>query len=86
MRTTIGPAPTIIAQAMELGILCRPVELGWIGSALLPTTDSFERIEACSNNYLGLYHPTPGQLMLDWMLITRELIESEYCESIKDPF
>lgn len=86
MKPTIGPANLVIAQAIELGILCRPVELGWIGSALAPTKDSFEKIEAETNNYLGLYHPTPGQIMLDWMLTTKELIESEYRESMKEPF
>lgn len=86
MKPTIGPANIVIAQAIELGILCRPVELGWIGSALAPTKEGFEKIEAETNNYLGLYHPTPGQIMLDWMLTTRELIEAEYAESIKMGF
>ena len=85
-KPTIGPAPLIIAQAVELGILCRPVEPGWCGEALSPGPDGFQRIEAGSNNYLGLRNVTPGQIMLDWTLTTRELLEAEYQESLRDPF
>ena len=86
MRPCIGCASAIIQSAMDLGILCRPVELGWTGTALRPEKDSFERVDAASNNYGGLYHPTPGQLCLDWMLTTRELIEAELAESYKMGF
>ena len=82
----VGPAPLIIAQAIELGILCRPVEPGWCGEALSPGSDGFQRIEALSNGYIGLRDVTPGQIMLDWMLTTRELLEAEYDEAAEAPF
>lgn len=86
MKPTIGPAPLIIAQAIELGILCRPLDGKWFGAALAPSKDSFERIEAASNNYLGLYYPTPHQIMLDWELTTRGLIDAEFNSNISHPF
>lgn len=86
MKPVIGPAPQIISQAMALGILCRPVEPGWCGEALSPGPDGFQRVEAASNNYLGLRNVTPGQIMLDWTLITKELLEKEYSEDLKGGF
>lgn len=86
MTITVGKSSDIIAAAMSINVLCRPVELGWTGTALKPERDSFERVDAASNNYGGLYHPTPGQLCLGWMLTTRELIEAELAESYKVGF
>lgn len=83
---TIGPAPLIIAQAMELGILCRPGELGWLGKALRPTVDGFEIVEAWTDNWLGYQSVTPGQIVLDWTLTTLEILKSEERESTDKPF
>lgn len=79
MKPVIGSAPEIIAQAMALGILCRPVEPGWCGEALEPRRDGFRRIEAWTTNLLGDRVITPHQILLDWTLITKELLEKE-CE------
>ncbi len=76
MKPVIGCASTIIQSAMDLGILCRPVEVGWSGTALEPTGDVFFRIEG-DLGYTGIYSPSPGQLCLDWMLTTRDLIKKE---------
>ncbi len=89
MKPVIGPAPEIIRSAMSLGILCRPVENGWVGTALKPGPDSFEYIDAESNNYGGLFNPTPHQFCLDWMLTTGELLVAEcreYAQMLARPF
>lgn len=87
MNPCIGPAPQIIAQAIALNLLCRPVH-GRLGSgeALSPTEDSFERVSAWTSNYLGLFHPTPEEILADWMLTTRDLLQMEYERTNTDPF
>ena len=87
-------APFVIREAIRLGIFCRP-ELDpkdrgyWIGMALNPG-EYFEEVHAASNNYLGLYKVSPAQLLGNWELVTREMIEKEYIsyceEQTRPPF
>lgn len=84
MKPVIGPAGEIIGQAISLGILCRPVEIGWRGEALQPDHDSFEHVIAASNHFVGLYHPSPAQIVRDWELTTKDLITKEFEDSIKE--
>ena len=76
MKPVIGCAPSIIQSAMDLKILCRPVEIGWNGVALEPTGDAFYRMEG-DLGYTGIFSPSPGQLCLDWQLTTLDLIKRE---------
>ena len=82
-----GNAVEIIRSAMQLGIYCRPVpdsnpfgsKIGiYEGEALKPSFDSFEKIEVYSNNYAGLFTVTPAHLLLDWELVTRDMLLKEY--------
>ena len=82
-----GNAVMIIREAMDLGIYCRPIPgpnpFGfkpgiYEGEALNPSKDSFEKIEVCSYNYSGLYTVTPSHLLLDWELVTKDMLIKEY--------
>ena len=64
-----------IEMAMNLGILCRPVEPGWSGSALQPSDTMFHEY---SPEYSGHFWPSPLQLTKDWELTTLEKIRKEY--------
>ena len=82
-----GNAVMIIREAMDLGVYCRPVpgsnpfgsQTGlYEGEALRPCEEWFERVEAWSDNYNGIFVIKPGHLLLDWELITREKLVKEY--------
>ena len=86
MKPVIGPARSIIQQAISLGILCRPDEPGWSGEALKPDGEYFEHVIAASNHFVGFYRLKPGQILRDWELTTKEIITEEFDRDQKPPF
>ena len=82
MKPTVGGAPNIIAQALELGILCRPrhsTRVG-VGEALVVSRDLFW-IKDGYEGRLKVFSPSPDELMQDWELTTTDLIRSEWQKS-----
>jgi hypothetical protein len=87
MKPTSGTAPTIIAQALELGILCRPrhsTRVG-VGEALVVSRDLFW-IKDGHEGRLKVFSPSPDELMQDWELTTTDLIRAEWRKSCEEPF
>lgn len=91
MKPTIGPSHVIIAQALELGILCRPVYhniLGGIrvssGEALEVSEDLFWHVDGAGGR--RVFHPSPSELVQDWALTTRDIIVSEWHKAQETPF
>jgi hypothetical protein len=85
MKPTRGYAPIIIAQALELGILCRPMHSSrvGVGEALEVTKDTFWLV---SGNETVVFCPTPDELTQTWELTTRDLVRSEWQQSCEEPF
>ena len=90
MRATFGGASTIIHQARELGILCRPAGPDWRGSgmAIQPDKDAdgFYYIDA--GGVLGAmpHVVKPSEIIQDWELTTLDIIKAEYESLCKEPF
>lgn len=90
MRATFGSASTIIYQARELGILCRPAGPDWRGSgrAIQPDKDAdgFYYIDA--GGVLGAmpHVVKPSEIIQDWELTTLDIIKAEYESLCKEPF
>lgn len=93
MKPTIGPSHIIIAQAMELGICCRPVYHNIppfhgirvpSGEALEVSEDLFWRVDGDGGR--EVFHPSPAELVQDWTLTTREIIAEERKKARETPF
>ncbi len=63
-----------IKLAKQLGILCRPVSVGWKGFGLDPGDECFFEYDP---DYRGPYHPAPGLFLAEWELVTRDQIKKE---------
>jgi hypothetical protein len=87
MKPTEGSAPNIIAQALELGILCRPMHSSrvGVGEALVVSRDLFW-IKDGYEGRLKVFSPSPDELMQDWELTTTDLIRAEWQKSCEEPF
>lgn len=89
MSATIGPASTIIAQALELGLLCRPTKGTGVGYG-----EALEVSDTCFWLVIGgkpwdrsePYTIRPTDLLCDWALTTKDLIQREWQSSVEEPF
>lgn len=81
---TSGPASEIIAQAIHLGILCRPMhsERFGLGCALEPTKDGcfFHRVCADGPTW-SCFVVEPREIICDWELTTMDILQREEAES-----
>ena len=87
MKSTHGPAPLIIAQALELGLLCRPLHSSRIctGEALEVSRDLFWHRNGHDSGF-SAFSPSPEELLQTWELTTPDLIRSEWHKAQEDPF
>lgn len=79
MKPTHGPAPLIIAQAIELGLLCRPIHsprVG-VGEALEVSKECFW-LRNGHDHERPVFSPSPSELMQTWELTTMDLLRSEW--------
>ena len=84
MKPCYGSAPHIIEQAIQLGVLCRPIHSNrvGVGEALEATVDSFWRID--HEGRWEAFNVAPCELLMDWELTTKDLIRQEWnkaCET-----
>lgn len=88
MSATIGPASVIIAQALQLGLLCRPTKgtgVGY-GEALAVSEDCFWLVIGPETKSGPVYTLRPTDLLVDWELSTHDLIRREWQSSVEEPF
>lgn len=86
-RPTTGPAPLIIAQALELQILCRPTHstrVG-VGEALAVSRDLFWLHNGHDSTF-EVFHVSPEELTQDWTLTTQDLIRAEWNKATEAPW
>ena len=91
MKPVIGSCSEIVAQALALGLLCRPVltrgaNIG-AGEALEVGKDSFWHYYAGDPTLpVTAYTVSPWELTLDWELTTKDLLRAEYRRFTEDPW
>ena len=81
---TSGPAPLIIAQAIHLGILCRPRHSARFGHgcALEPSSDGCFFHRVCANGPTwSCFSVEPRELLGDWELTTTDILIREDAEA-----
>lgn len=86
-RPTTGPAPQIIAQALELQIMCRPTHstrVG-VGEALAVSRDLFWLVSGQDGTFVA-FRVSPEELMQDWTLTTNDLIRAEWQKETSVPW
>ncbi len=87
MKSTHGPAPLIIAQALELGLLCRPIHPARVGTGeALEVSKALFWLRNGHDNEAPVFAPSPEELLQTWELTTRDLIRSEWHKAQEDPF
>lgn len=91
MKPVIGPCSEIVAQALSLGLLCRPVlghgvKIG-AGEALEVGRDSFWFFHSGDPQQpVTEYTVSPWELTQDWELTTRDLLRAEYRRFTEEPW
>jgi hypothetical protein len=87
MRPVIGPAPVIIAQALRLGLLCRPTHSSRVayGEALEVSKDLFW-LRNGHDEEAPVFFASPEELCMDWELTTMDLIRSEWRKEAEIPW
>ena len=86
-RPTTGPAPQIIAQALELQIMCRPTHstrVG-VGEALAVSRDLFWLVSGQDGTFVA-FRVSPEELMQDWELTSNDLIRAEWQKETSVPW
>lgn len=86
MKPTHGPAPDIIAQALALGLLCRPTNSPRVGCG-----EALEVTRDCFWIYIHGESPrafsvSPDELLQTWELTTKDLVRDEWNRARGEPW
>jgi len=88
MNCARGDAPTIISQALALGIMARPVgsvRVG-VGEGLYVSKTGFMLSSSTTGRSILPFNPEPQELLMDWELTTRDLLDEEHRKSTETPW
>jgi hypothetical protein len=87
MKPTSGNVSLILAQAIQLQILCRPChsQRVGLGEGLACSADGFWLHNGADDTFYE-WTPVPSDMLGDWELTTQDLIRAEFEKETRAPW